>query len=216
MNIGRWTRLAVLVLAVMFGMFVGQVIGVGWLKDADNWEHTGEHRFAAQAPVTIAGTLTVSGPATHSGTVTMSGATTISGAATLSGGATLSGANTLSGTTTISGTATLSGASSQDVLKEYTIASAVSVTNSGSYQPAGGIIVRWNSRGKVSGHTNTVTMLSLPPSKAGTVFVLTNTGTNDLAIAQSGTWIGPALHLDQHESTLVVAPASNTFYSIFQ
>jgi len=103
------------------------------------------------------------------------------------------------------------GIAAPDSLRDYS-ASSQDVTN-GQAVTLSGIIVRLNSINGTNGATNTFTLNTLDSTLADSVFYVINTGTSNLlAIAQTGTWISPAITIPCKGAATIIGVSSNTFY----
>ncbi len=114
----------------------------------------------------------------------------------------------LSGPTTISGAATIN----QAVLRDGNTLSSSSATN-GQAITLSGIINVLNSVNGEDNGTNTVTLVPVAAGVVGRMFVVINGGTsNNLSIAQTGTWASPVIDLAPKAAAWVIVGATNLFY----
>ena len=127
----------------------------------------------------------------------------------LATGGTLTNGLTVTGVITSSGESVLTGGQSSRI--DGSVATALVVTN-GQTVTLSGPIQRWNVSGGADDGTNTITILSVT---AGELMFVINTGTsNDLAIAQSGSFKSAAIELAPAESAWFAVPVTNAIYAI--
>jgi hypothetical protein len=105
----------------------------------------------------------------------------------------------------------IDGVSKVTQLADASIAADLACTNTQAVTLSG-LIVRLNCQGQAAGFTNTITLNAL--STTDNVFMLVNTGTNDLGIAQSGTFLSPALVVEPKGACVIVQGATNAFYAV--
>jgi len=157
-------------------------------------------------------TLSASGAVTMGSTLAVTGNTTVGGTLGVTGATTLSSTLAVTGAATLSSTADITGSTEVGDLGDSSVASAAAVTN-GQAVSLSGLIVRLNSSGGANNATNTITLSNLSAGENGVFYVINTGSSNNLAIAQSGTFKSPALYLEEYAMAVIVAPVSNAFYA---
>jgi len=132
---------------------------------------------------------------------------------TTAGALVTSGSITAGGGLVAGGDITLGSAETLD----WNVPTAVAVTNAEPVTLADGVN-QLTMYGQVNGETGTVTLAPVSAADVGKQFVIvaSSGATNLLAIAKTGTWIGPAVELAAGEMAFVIAIATNQFVGISQ
>lgn len=199
---------ATLLVLVCFGAYAEPPVGIKGSEAGEAllymWADQGDDADdKAVIAITTGGNLSIRGT---SGTNEVFSLDLSTGTLTLDGGTTVGGA--LAGTTL-----DVSGQADVGSLADDSISTALSTTNA---QPVtlSGLIMRLNSNGGANNGTNTITLANLTPSAADSMFYVINTGSsNDLAIAQTGTFKSPAIELVPYEGRWIASVSSNAFYA---